>query len=228
MAKIQIFFAAELQAEYLLDDKFEVKIGREADCEIVIDNAAVSRHHCTLREVKRKWTIFDEGSANGTFVNGQKIAQHELQHNDRIVLGKHTLLFNQYAIGPEAGVGKDRSRDAYAQPTLLVDPGALAGMAERSKPQPVALLLQGPKRTVIPLEQERIVIGKAARCEVRIAGWLVKDEQAYVVKTAAGYKIIHAGGWRAMRVNGEKQKEALLSAGDVITVAGHKIAYGSL
>jgi pSer/pThr/pTyr-binding forkhead associated (FHA) protein len=227
MATIQVFFAAELQAEYPLNDKLEVTVGRGSGCDIVIDNAAVSRHHCTLREVRRKWTVVDEGSSNGTFVNGEKIAQHELQHKDRIVLGKHTLLFNQYGISPEAAQSQGRAEET-SNGTVLVSPGALAQMLERSKQQPMALVLHGVKRQVIPLSQDKTLIGAAAHCHLRISGWLVKGEQAYVVKTGTGHKIIHTGGWRSLHVNGEKYRETVLSVGDVIAIAGNKIAYGSL
>lgn len=229
MAKIQVFFAAKLQGEYMLDDKFELTVGRGGGCDIVIDNVAVSRHHCTLREVRRKWTVFDEDSANGTFVNGQRVARHELRHKDRVVLGKHTLLFNQYGVGQEAAQNQERAEGVDAAGTMRINSAVLAQMAERSRQQEsMGLVLNGPKRRVVALDQGRVAIGKSARCGLRIGGWFVKGEQAHVVKTDAGHKITHAGGWRAMRVNGEKRREAVLSAGDVITIAGNKISYGSL
>lgn len=229
MAKIQVFFAADLQGEYMLDDKFEVKIGRDPSCDIVVNNVAVSRHHCTLREVKRKWTLFDEDSSNGTFVNGQKISEHELNHKDRIVLGKHTLLFDQFGKGAELAPKQEQEDLMAGDGTMFVSPSALAKILERSqKQQSMGLVLAGAKRRVVTLDKALVTIGSGPQCDLRINGLFVKKEQAYVLKTENGYKITHKGGWRPMRVNGEKRDEVMLSAGDVITIAGNKISYGSL
>ncbi len=229
MAKIQVFFAADLQGEYMLDGKFEVTVGRDPGCDIVVNNVAVSRHHCTIRDVKRKWTLFDEDSSNGTYVNGQKVSEHVLNHNDRVVLGKHTLLFNQFGKGPELSRKQDHDGGLGGDGTMFVSPSALAKILERSqKQQSMGLVLGGPRRQVVALNQALTVIGKGAQCDLRIRGLFVKGEQAFVIKTGSGYKISHTGGLRAMRVNGEKRDEVMLSAGDVITIAGNKISYGSL
>lgn len=229
MAKIQVFFAADLQGEYMLDDKFEVTVGRGGNCDIVINNFAVSRHHCTIREVKRKWILFDEGSSNGTFVNGQKVVQHELKHKDRVVLGKHTLMFDQFGAGVEAIRKQEPNEDDAGDGTMFVSPVALAKIMERSKNgQSMGLVITRPKRQVVPINQPITTIGKSHLCDLRIGGLFVKAEQAYVTKTDIGYKITHTGGWRALRVNGAKCDEIILSAGDVITIAGNKISFGSL
>jgi pSer/pThr/pTyr-binding forkhead associated (FHA) protein len=230
MAKIQVFFAADLQGEYMLDDKFEVKVGRDPTCDIVINNVAVSRHHCTIREVKRQWTLFDEGSSNGTYVNGQRISEYVLKHKDRVVLGKHTLLFDSFGKGPEPSRKQDQEEDQLAgDGTIFVSPGALASILERSKKQQsMGLVLSGAKRQVLTLNKAITTIGSGPDCDLRIRGLFVKKEQAFVLKTENGYKITHQGGWRAMYVNGEKRNEVMLSAGDVITIAGNKISYGSL
>lgn len=229
MAKIQVFFAADLLSEYTLDDKYEVTVGRDASCDIVVNNTAVSRHHCTLREVKRKWTVFDEGSSNGTFVNGQKVQEHELVHKDRVVVGKHTLLFDQFGTSPDAQRKPEAAEESAHDGTMFVSPSALAKIMERSKKQQsMGLVLNGPKRKVVALTQALTTIGSGPTCDLRIGGLFVKAVQAHIIKTELGHKITHTGGWRPMRVNGEKRQEVVLSAGDVITIAGHKISYGSL
>ena len=37
----------------------------------------------------------DEGSTNGTFVNGRMVSQHTLKNGDRLSLGGLELLFHQ-------------------------------------------------------------------------------------------------------------------------------------
>ena len=66
----------------------EVSIGRKSDCDIVIPNQYVSRHHAKLVRSEETYSIHDLGSSHGTFVNGTRIATHELQSGDRFALGR--------------------------------------------------------------------------------------------------------------------------------------------
>ncbi|MFO1022893.1 MAG: FHA domain-containing protein [Planctomycetales bacterium] len=53
----------------------EVIIGRERDCYIRLFSAEISRHHCRLKMSREGLTIEDLNSSNGTFLNGQQIAE---------------------------------------------------------------------------------------------------------------------------------------------------------
>ena len=49
----------------------EVRLGRDADNDLVIDDATLSRVHLVLRrDAKGEWTAQDAGSRNGTKVDG--------------------------------------------------------------------------------------------------------------------------------------------------------------
>lgn len=62
-------------------------IGRETG-EIVLPNdSTVSRRHATLTESGGQYTVRDEGSSNGTFVNGAKITEHRLTPGDEVQIG---------------------------------------------------------------------------------------------------------------------------------------------
>jgi pSer/pThr/pTyr-binding forkhead associated (FHA) protein len=68
--------------------KDEFLIGRGADCDLRLRVSAVSRHHCLLRSRGGDVTVTDLGSANGTFVNGQRLlSQTALRHGDEIAIG---------------------------------------------------------------------------------------------------------------------------------------------
>ena len=71
----------------------ETVIGREEDAQIVIPNPAISRHHARLTNQAGHYFIEDLGSANGTFVNGQRLTGAQaLNPGDRIALGESTVL----------------------------------------------------------------------------------------------------------------------------------------
>ncbi|MEN8173781.1 MAG: FHA domain-containing protein, partial [Chloroflexota bacterium] len=54
--------------------KQEIIIGRDADADIVINVAEVSRRHTRLRLEANGYVVEDLGSTNGTFVNDSRLA----------------------------------------------------------------------------------------------------------------------------------------------------------
>ena len=68
-------------------------IGRHDDNDIVLAGPTVSARHATLRREPVGVVLEDEGSLNGTFVNGQLIQQHLLEEGDQIQVGPHLLVF---------------------------------------------------------------------------------------------------------------------------------------
>ncbi|GMQ96705.1 MAG: hypothetical protein BMS9Abin15_0381 [Gammaproteobacteria bacterium] len=88
------------QERYDLSDGKLVVIGRVAGkkedeaMHIVIDQSSMSRRHATIEFKNHSYCISDQGSGNGTFVNGQRIGEeHILKHDDRIAFDKFTFLF---------------------------------------------------------------------------------------------------------------------------------------
>jgi len=59
-----------------------------------LNDTEVSRRHAEVRLIGETYQIFDLGSSNGTFLNGQPVRQAPLQTGDRLQLGQSVLLFN--------------------------------------------------------------------------------------------------------------------------------------
>jgi diguanylate cyclase (GGDEF)-like protein len=79
-----------------------VRLGRSEDCHVSFDDASLSRVHArAVRLLGTQFFLGDEGSTNGTFVNGVRLARAvELSDGDRIQLGTATHL--RFAIVDEA------------------------------------------------------------------------------------------------------------------------------
>jgi hypothetical protein len=69
-----------------------MRIGRAAECEIVLDDPQVSRQHARLQSRNGVLLVADVGSTNGTRVNGQRIREVALGVGDRIEVGGTELL----------------------------------------------------------------------------------------------------------------------------------------
>ncbi len=65
-------------------------LGRDASNDIVVDHPSVSRNHASIHGDTDAHWIQDLGSANGTFVNGQRVTgeARRLRNLDRITVGK--------------------------------------------------------------------------------------------------------------------------------------------
>ena len=228
MAKLTVMFGADPQSEHSLD-KDQMKVGRAMDCDIVVDNLGVSRHHCTIVKDGEGWAVVDGGSNNGTYVGGQKIQKHTLKHGDRIVLGKHSLVYDQhgYAAAGAATSSKKGPGAMGGEMTMFVDQAQLAkAMASEVGGKRMALALkQGGRDVVVPLLKEETTLGAADSVDIPAKGFLVKPVQAKVVKSQAGHRIVGMGGWRAVKVNGQKVADAPLKQGDVIQIAGTQFTY---
>ena len=48
-------------------------IGRLDDCDVVLLDRTVSRHHAALVMFGGRWFVIDHGSTNGTWVNNRRI-----------------------------------------------------------------------------------------------------------------------------------------------------------
>jgi DNA-binding response OmpR family regulator len=70
-------------------EKDRVTIGRSEDCDIVLVERQVSRHHAQIRRLDSAasltYVLEDLGSSNGTYVNGREVTEpHILQDGDEI------------------------------------------------------------------------------------------------------------------------------------------------
>ena len=69
-----------------------VSIGRDNRCDIVVNNPTVSRKHAIITLVGSEYQLQDCNSANGVFVNGQKVKKTSITSTDTITLGTSVSL----------------------------------------------------------------------------------------------------------------------------------------
>lgn len=226
MAKITVMFGADPQGDFTLD-KDEMRVGRATDCEIVVDNLGVSRHHCSVVRDGDGWAVVDKGSNNGTFVGGQRVTKHRLNNGDRVIMGKHSLLYDAVGVSDP----KDKKKAVAGmggEMTMFVDQSALAkAMANGDAGQKrMAISLdQGGRQVNVSLLKDETTMGSSPGADIPAKGFLVKPVQAKIVKAAGGHHLISIVGWRAVKINGKNVSDAMLKPGDVITIAGCHFIY---
>jgi diguanylate cyclase (GGDEF)-like protein len=66
----------------------ELRVGRGAENDVVLDGDSVSRRHARFEKKGLRWMCVDEGSTNGTYVGDDQIARERaLANGDRIKVG---------------------------------------------------------------------------------------------------------------------------------------------
>jgi hypothetical protein len=76
-------------------DTAVILLGRSSDCDVSIENRAVSRHHARLRRTTEGWDVLDLGTTNGTWLNGRRIVRAIGQPGDELELADYRVLLPQ-------------------------------------------------------------------------------------------------------------------------------------
>lgn len=90
MNKLVVFSNNGLANEYPLEGP-ELVIGRDADCQIRLNNPQVSRKHARLVIEADQVLVSDLGSRNGTFVAGRRIDRPTPLGDELVAIGHHKL-----------------------------------------------------------------------------------------------------------------------------------------
>lgn len=100
----------ELSAE---EDNF---LGRDWECRVVLNDPQCSRKHARIFTNEDGWWIEDNGSSNGTFVNGQTIREARLVEGNKIRIGGSSFTFTEADSPPPMGeewkTGEERGSSA--------------------------------------------------------------------------------------------------------------------
>ena len=142
-----------------------IKIGRNADCDLVLDSPLVSRYHAEFDPSSGQ--LRDLESANGTFVAGRRVAQAQLRAGQGLYLANVHLLFDGQKLsedGAHSAVGIEVKEVSFRPPTarrtlldhisFSVQPGqfvALVGTSGAGKSTLMSLLLgqQAPSQGAV-------------------------------------------------------------------------------
>ena len=83
-----------VDAGRLRTNKQEFTIGRDPDCDLVLDHPTVSRHHAVIRIIDGQATIEDRSSTVGLRVNGELVKRSPLEVGDQIAVGPFRIVFD--------------------------------------------------------------------------------------------------------------------------------------
>jgi len=138
------------QTTYTLKPGREVTIGRSSDNDVVLSDARVSSSHAALRVQsgpgESTIRLYDLGSSNGTYVEGERIPSHVprvIDTKTRVLIGPFLIQIsssNVVASEPEQNQKSDSAQPIGRQLTRSPEKGiATPAIANRSKVRSVSL-----------------------------------------------------------------------------------------
>lgn len=68
-------------------------VGRDPDCDVPVVSRSVSRRHAIVEKTADGWTLRDLGSANGTFLSGERVTEAPLTSGATLRFGEIEALF---------------------------------------------------------------------------------------------------------------------------------------
>ena len=185
----------------------DTKIGRRPGCDVVLDDPIVSGEHAIVKTVGMKSTLQDLGSKNGTYIETQRVTQHELKHGETIVIGGYSLTYrddmNLDAPAFGARPAAAAVSNAHNVTTELVSFAELLAVEGKDK----------GKR--LPLVKDTITLDNPGKSPARVS----RSQHGYVLEAAIGPG--------EPRLNGKPVPPGgqILERGDIIEVTGAKYQF---
>jgi len=113
-----------------------VTIGRDAGNDMVVNRREVSRMHARIERRGSGWVLLDRGSANGTALNGRRLAASALLHEgDHIAVGAMLFEFRRAGLAATA-VARWRRIRPPVRATLVAAAVLLAGIGSECAAHP--------------------------------------------------------------------------------------------
>jgi biotin operon repressor len=170
-----IVYDGELAGQRWILDQDQVVIGRGTDCDIVLPERQVSRHHAQIERDDSGYLLRDLGSKNRTYVNGQELSDrpYRLKDGDEIQMA---LCVKMGFVGADATLplaldGPNRG--------LRIDPAARKVFIGGHELSPPLSLAQYRLLELLLENEERVV----SRDEIVTAVW--SEEEALGVSEQA-------------------------------------------
>lgn len=223
-------------------------IGRLPENDVSIASISISRRHLTIeKDSTNNYHIKDLNSLNGTFVNNKRITHTILQHNDKITIGKYSVIFEltestvpivefsrQKSVTepPENPEPRQTIQSQQSLPSPLQEP------SEPSSPEPpndkddfqenrtfLPVLIEIDKHIIYKIEKTLMSIGNSEQDDIFIDGFMISDEHVLIEKNEEGIWIYSNKLISRFKVNGKKTNRHKLQHKDKIEIGSNTFRY---
>jgi len=191
-------------------DQDTLSVGRDPDCDIVLDDPAASRRVAEFVFEEDALWVVDSGSMGGISVAGEVVDRRRLRPGDEVEIGSFII---ELRGNVEAA--------AAAEPTMVVGPD-IAPDGDRTvvladmQATPVLVMPDGSR---LELVDGTLVLGRSAECDILLDSTAASKRHAELRIHGGSVILVDLGSTNGSRVNGEMVQERVLASGDSIELA---------
>jgi pSer/pThr/pTyr-binding forkhead associated (FHA) protein len=206
-------------------DRAQILLGRRGGVDVLLPHAEVSLVHARVERSGDGYFLFDEGSTNGTRLNGALLSSGQraaLQDGDRIAIGQFAL---------QIGIS-DAALDGSAESAASVARRMVREVLERLGPgetQPSLLVLDGRQAgaTLTLADPGRVyVLGRGPASDLRLDDVDMWQEHAALVRDDHGVTVRDVGATPRLTVNGRSvDGQHLLRDGETLMLGSTPLRY---
>ena len=176
----------------------QMVIGRDAErVDLPLDDRALSREHLRIERRGASIWVNDLGSANGTYLNGQKVRESmRIEAGDTLEVGHFVLRF------------EGLEERALAETPMLILDGP-----------------EGMHR--FALVGDEIVIGRSTQCDISIGHRSISRRHFRILRKGEGFEVENLGSQNGIKLNGKRVNQlAAFSQGDKLKVCDFTFELG--
>jgi hypothetical protein len=119
-------------------------LGRDPGADLVVNDPSVSRRHALIERRAEGWVVLDQRSANGTFVNNQRVEQAVLQSGHQLRLGAITFEVRVPGAAPAVAPPVPVAAPSAPAPAYVPPPVPVAAPPPPAAPAPPPPQAGGP------------------------------------------------------------------------------------
>jgi predicted component of type VI protein secretion system len=90
------------RARLIVFDTQDLSLGRASENDLAIDDAEMSRRHAVFKRSREGCSVEDQGTSNGTEVNGQVVPRAVLKHGDVVKVGSVEITYAETTRAPSS------------------------------------------------------------------------------------------------------------------------------
>ena len=195
-------------------------VGRDDGCDFTVPSDEMSRRHAEVELREGRLTVKDLGSANGTFVNGERVRERVLRVGDEVKFDVESFRVE----GP-VDPGRTKVRAAVADRAATRPRPAAAATAVLPAPAGRLEVVAGMGAKSFGLSRVKYVVGRAPGSDIQLPVDSVSSRHAELQKTAAGWRLTDLQSTNGTFVNDRRVDTLELKAGDTVRFGEVRVAF---
>jgi pSer/pThr/pTyr-binding forkhead associated (FHA) protein len=211
-----------LSQEFLLN-KSLVTLGRATTNDIVLLDGRVSRNHAQMQCTENGIILTDLGSANGVWLNGQRIAEAKVQPGDRIEISGKILEYLPRA--PDTGEEATVINSENELEMTLLQMSVPSSLNDTSQAR---LVIHAPDRTwELPLEGDSSTVGRNIGNHLVLDYAKVSRNHARIERKGSAFILRDLQSTNGTYIGDDRIEQHALQNGDTFRIGPTRIVFKS-